>query len=485
MTLARMDLTTIFEAISVRDEERIATEIAKGLRDEISPSKIAGRLGIPAALGDITGNALPTIVAAGRIGNWIRLVPPGPEPGAVQQQLVRPAIPMVAAALYAASAVTSGYGNQTLNLPDPLFPKDITHQEGAWGAIRDAYIQSDTNTVARVLMGLYGSGTDYREIQAILHFALNARFLPKALLALNKAIQLLDDVEWGTRQPTVFQWLLPHFVTNENEPTGAAQVREFIGDSTKSLDFIRTRLALSRPEAAGAELREKISTGSRTNDVLSAVMAALKNGANPPQVALQISIAAAAHLTSVPLTNETLIEAASVALRVSNAARLAVTNNQDTRVTPIIFHAANFVNQTIQQAGKLKDENEKSSNGSQYAGGLIEYGILRNIERQIESGDELGARTTVQRYLQMSFPSRSLAGILGLAAAHSSIEADHDGRGLLVAQAAGEELMAINQTTVNSDSVALANAVLHIIKTQPGDQSLAQRVKNIIDTTLE
>lgn len=477
MTAVRMDLNHLFDAIAERDETAITTDIANGLLDGIRPSMIAGRLAIAAAFGDAPGTALPPLVAAGQIGDWIRMIPPGPEPGAERRQMLLPAIPLANAAIFAAPAIKQGITSQHLNLPDPLFPKDVTHKEGSWGALRDAVKAADTQTAARVLMGFYGSGTDYREIEGSLYYAINAKFAADGLplLALTKATQALDFVEWGDRFPILLQWLLPQLVKTDAEPAGAPEVRAFLALPDNNLDFVRKRLQMSNPAAAGAALRQAVAQG-KTPDVLAAVFIALKEGATGPQVAAQLCAVAADHLAGMPANGGDALQQAVIVARVANAARLAVTYVQDLRVLPIIFHTANLVNQTIKASASKRVEPKAGAVSSPLAGGLIEFGVLRNIERQLAIRDEGGARATALRYAQMGFAGRSLMGTLGLVAARTTIAADGNGRALLALQALGEDYLALTPAQQGAEGVALINAALHLIATQPDDQAQAQRI---------
>jgi hypothetical protein len=481
MTVAiHMDLTTLFDSLVARDEETVVNEIAKGLLAEVPPSQIAGRLGIAAALGDSKGHALSALVAAGRIGDWIRVIPPGPEPQAERRQLLLPTIPLASAALYAAPAIAQGLQDQKLKLPAPIFPKDVAHKEGSLGALRDALVAGDAQQFASILMGFYSTGTDYREMESSLYYAINAHFSADgaALLAVTKATQQLDSVEWGDRVPSIFQWLLPLLVAGGAEREGSQEVRSFIGDPVQSLDFVRTRLAMSNPAAAGAELRQQIQRGSR-GDVLNATMSSLKNGATPPQVAAQICIASAEFAASAP-SDDASLNAATTALRVANSARLAVTHVQNILVLPLLFHAANLVNTTIKAGNGKRAQIPSVTTSSPLAGGLIEYAMLRNTERQLMGKDEGGARATIKRYTQMAFSGRSLSGTIGLAAVHTDLAADANARTLLAIQAVGEDYLSLSQSLQTGDGAILMEAAAHLVTLQQGDQSLAQRIEHRI-----
>ncbi len=119
--------------------------------------------------------------------------------------------------------------------------------------------------------------------------------------------------------------------------------------------------------------------------------------------------------------------------------------------------------------------------GSSLPGGLIEYSVLRNLERQIAARDEAGTRATVRRYTQMGFPARSLLGTFGQVAARAAVAADANGRGMLVTQAAGETFLALTPAQQAGEGLALLDAIAHIIVGQPTDNALAQRVESALN----
>jgi hypothetical protein len=477
MVAVRVDLVPLFDALAAKDERGVISEIAQILSDEVAGGVLAGRLSVPAALGDRTGTAVPALVAAGRLSDWIRVIPPGPEPEALRRRLLIPAVALVNAALFAAPAIGEGLAHPNPTLPEPLFPKDISHHEAAWGALRDAISAKDVNLTGRILMGFYGSGTDYREMEGAIYAALNATFASNAipLLATLAATQALDFVDWGDRVPAFFFWLLPLLMQSNAEPEGAKAVRDYLAQPAHNLAFVRTRLALSQAEAAGATLRQAIAGGT-TAQVLDETFGALKRGANGTQVGAQIVIAAAEHLAGIPLENAEVVNRAQIAVRVANTARTAVRQVQDLRVLPIIFHAANLVNQIIRQNGTQRVAPVAGAAGVA-PGGLIEYSVLRNVERQIAARDEAGSRATMRRYTQMGFPARSLLGTFGQVLARTNVAADANGRGMLVAQAAGETFLALTPAQQAAEGMALLDAITHISLTQPADLALAQRVE--------
>lgn len=483
MPAVRVDLAPLFDALAANNEQAVTQLIAATFDDDIAPSVLAGRLGVPAALGDSSGAALPVLAAAGRLGDWVRVIPPGPEPGADRRQKLSATVPVSSAALFAAQAIGTGLSAQP-KLPEPLFPKDITHQDGAWGALREAIVGGDQALAGRILMGFYGSGTDYREMEGAIYAALCAKFAADGvpLLAATGAFTILDYVNWGDRVPVVFMWLLPLLMQGSAEAPGTQAVRDFLAQPANSLEFARKRLAMVNFQGAGVELRTALAQGS-TAQVIQEVMQALRRNASGAVVAAQIAVTAAEYLAATPLDAPDQITAGSNALRVANAARIAVTLVQDIRVLQIIFYAANLVNQTITAAGQTRAQPLGGATSTPLHGGLIEYSVLRNVDRQIAARDEVGARATTRRYTQMMFPGRSLVGTLGAAASQANITADHNGRGMLVAQAAGETFLALQPAQQGAEGMALIDAIAHQLMAQPADHALAQRVMQQLGTT--
>jgi hypothetical protein len=478
MTAVRVDLSALLDAIVSQNEAAVTSEIAEILSEDITPSVLAGRLTIPAALGDQSGEAVTALVAAGHLGDWIRIIPPGPEPGAERRQKVLPAVPLVEGALFAGRAIAAGLKLNEPQLPEPLFPRDIQHKEGAWGLLRDAIRDRDPQSAGRVLMGFYGTGTDYRELEGAIYSAACSRFSADGapLLDAMTAFQALDYVDWGNRVPMLLHWLLPRLKEGQAEPAGTQDVRAYLAQPEHDLDFVRKRLQMKNYEAANASLRQTIARGS-TQQVLDGVMAALRSGATGDLVGMQICLAAAEFLAGIPTEMNDVLDAAVMALRVANAARIAVTQVQDIRVLPIVFYAANLVSRTIQSAKITPVVPKPSPSSVPLVGGFIESNVLRNLGRFLDAREEAGARSTVRRYIQMQFPARSLVGTIGLNAASVAIASDRRGRGIGAVQAAGEAFLAMTPAMQSSDGILLIDAAIHVTSAQPADIALAQRIE--------
>ncbi len=477
MSVVKMDLTALLEAAAKGDTTTVTAEIIRGLAEDIKPSEIAGRVGLPAALGDSDGSAVQVIAAAGAIGDWIQVIAAGPDKDAEYAQLISPVLPLTAAFTFASKAIAKGLNTEP-KLPEPLFPKDIANPQGSWGEFSSASVKGDVDTAGKVIMGLYGSGTDYREIEGMFYYALNAHMPADgmALLAVTKLTQMLHFTRWGyDNAKFMFQWLLPFITKNGPEIAGAQETRNYLAAPEHDLDFIRTRLAMSKPEAATANMRKAILNGSHT-EVMDAVFGVLKAGAIPPQAAMQISAAAAEYLAGLPPENTAATAQALIALRVAQSARIAVTNVQDIRVLPIIFHAANFVRQTVKTIGEPLKQVSPASVSMQLAGGLVESGFLRGLRRHLENGEGPAAFGVTERYIKMAFSARSIVGQLGFVAALKNIAADSNGQALLATEAAGSEFVILPLPRQVPDGLPLLYAAEHTILMQHGDTALADSI---------
>ncbi len=477
MSVVKMDLTALLEAAAKGDTATVTAEIIRGLAEDIKPSEIAGRVGLPAALGDSDGAAVHVIAAAGVIGDWIQVIAAGPEKDAEYAQLISPVLPLSAAFSFASQAIAKGL-NKEPKLPEPLFPKDIANPQGSWGEFRDAAAKGNVDLSGKVIMGLYGSGTDYREIEGMFYYALNAHMPAdgKALLAVTKLTQMLHFTKWGyDNAKFMFQWLIPFITKSGPEIAGAQETRDYLAAPEHDLDFIRTRLEMSKPEAANATMRKAIFSGSHT-EVMDAVFSALKAGAIPPQAAMQVTAAAAEYLAGLPAENTAATAQALTALRVAQSARMAVTHTQDIRVLPILFHAANYVRQTIKTIGEPLRQVTAASVSLQLAGGLVESGFLRSLRRHLENGEGPAVYGVTERYIKMAFSARSIVGQLGFVAALKNIATDKNGQALLTTEAAGSEFVILPLNRQVSDGLPLLYAAEHNILAQNGDTALAESI---------
>src|SRR5579859_5472650 len=167
------DITPLLDALSASDEARVVEETLQLLGPgQVPPAHIAARVAIPAAWAGGDGHPLLVLGAAGRVAEWMRSIPAGPEPGADVETRLRPALPLVQGFLAVAERVRAGLPEPHPELAAPTPPIEIKTEGGARGALREAFAAQDRQRFTSVLMGFYRTGTDYREILANLYAVL-------------------------------------------------------------------------------------------------------------------------------------------------------------------------------------------------------------------------------------------------------------------------------------------------------------------------
>ena len=64
----------------------------------------------------------------------------------------------------------------------------------------------------RLLLGLFGTGADYRSLEARAYEGISTSFQNAGhpLIFAVRGFQLLDAVEWSESTPTIIHWLAPH-----------------------------------------------------------------------------------------------------------------------------------------------------------------------------------------------------------------------------------------------------------------------------------
>src|SRR5215469_846865 len=178
VTIQSADISRLLDGITSGDQKQTIQETLDLLgRKKVPPAKLAARVGIAAAWGGGDGYPLSTLSVAGRVAEWMRNIPIGPEPGADERRMLAPALPLVQGFLAVADRVKTGLVEPHPSLPDPLMPRDVKHQDGPLGALRDYLISHDVEGVRRILLGYYATGTDYRNVLTAIYAAL-AEYYP-------------------------------------------------------------------------------------------------------------------------------------------------------------------------------------------------------------------------------------------------------------------------------------------------------------------
>src|SRR5207247_11362407 len=148
--------------------------------------------------------------------------------------------------------------------------------------MHEAVYSNDAVHVERLLLGLYGTGADYRTMEVRTDDGISTTFQDAGhpLIFAVRGFQLLDAVEWGERAPHILHWLTPHLPLHGEEPQWVRAVRAFHAEPTHSLASLRTRL--SAPKDVNAlPLRSLIQSDADTTQICQGVYDALmKEGAS-------------------------------------------------------------------------------------------------------------------------------------------------------------------------------------------------------------
>lgn len=473
------DFEPLIEAAASTQLDRIAQETVHLLRQNVPPFFIIGHAGLPAAWGDTDGHLVSALAAGGHIADWTRSIPASAEEDHADARRLMAALPLTAALAVAAPAIQAGERAKH-DLPEPLFPANITHPQGMSGALREAVRTGDVVRTERLLLGYYGTGTDYRSFLTNVYQSIIEHYTGDGhiLIFVHRAGQVLDMAGWGTKLPPFIHWLAPLLAKKQPEPAFMAEVNAFLSDPAHDLKPLRTRLAPANNLAAGAELRHAVLQGS-SGEALAAVFAALTNGAQAHAVGSVIALAAAQRFLSTPENDAEATARAAHTLLVSSAARTAVSQIQDISVLPILFIAAAAVN-TLREAAQV--EAPKAGTGSGritaggLAGGILAPVMLRSLEHLLESSDEPGAQASIRRYLQLGHPPRGLAATLAVVASQGNATSD-TGHTLLLTQAAAEEYLALPAHLQGSEGEALLFAGVRAAIHRPAGAAILEAVK--------
>jgi hypothetical protein len=481
------DISPLLEAVGAADEARVIGATIELLgRHQVPPAHVAARVAIPAAWAGGDGHPLLVLGAAGRVAEWMRAIPAGPEPGDDESRRLAPALPLVQGFVAVGERVREGLKEPHPALPEPLMPFDITTEGGALGTARAAFAAGDRALFGRVLMGLYRTGADYRAIQTLVYAVLDHR-APEGghplLFAVGSA-RVLDMAEWGDRVPPLVHWLVPLLFAAEPDAPAAQRAREFAAAPGHELGWLRTRLAVAKEEAAGATFRRAVLAGDATA-ACEAVLGALRAGASARGVASGLALAAAERLLTVAEgAGEQLVQAGH-ALHYAHTVHTAMRQTQDEVVFPLLYTAAAVVNAMPRPA----TAGAVAGPSAPLSGGLIAPALLRSLERQVADGETAGALATARRYVQMGQQPRGLAGVLGAAASRR----DPRRGGLhtlpLVAAALEEYLTQPGATPTGfaapgAGQSALLAAAIRLASELPGDTALATRVAAAIDAAV-
>lgn len=439
-----VDLSTLVDALVAGDSNQIIAAAREHLQHGEAPDVLIGRIGLLAAQGDTNGHAVITIAAAAMLSRLLHTIP---QPLEGEIQLHERALPLfVQAMLVAAPAVRAGK-NTPLQLPEPFYPSGLGEKGSVNEAMHKAVYENNPLMVERLLLGLYGTGADYRTMQVRAYESISTTFQDAGhpLIFAVRGFQVLDAVEWGDRAPAIIHWLAPYLPlrTQGNEPDWVQALRAYTADPSHSVASIRTRL--SAPKDTNAlPLRQLVLGNADTTQVCQGVYDALITGqASPRAVGSVLALAATEVMHQVGDGDREAFLHAAHGLLFAAATRLVFRQMQDVEALPLLFTSAAYINALHKEVAGLQavPQIPVTPGAGVMGGGLIAPAQLETLTAQLKAQDVPAALSTARRYLKLGYDARALFATIALVAARTDAVVDQ-GHTLQIVQAASEEFMA-------------------------------------------
>ncbi|GCE28001.1 hypothetical protein KDA_34850 [Dictyobacter alpinus] len=440
----RVDLSTLIDAVVSGDNTRIVSSARALLEQDRNADVLIGRIGVLASKGDPEGHVTITLAAAAMLARALR-VRPAPLDTELPPQ-IRTLPLFVRALITAAPAVRNGQ-NARYEKPKAFFPSELLDtNESVNDVMNRAITENDVSLTERILLGLYGTGADYRTLQVRTYEAIATNFGNGGhpLIYTQRGFQLLDAVEWGNETPTMLHWLAPHLTLQPQKPEAdwAPVVRNYIAEPKHSIASLRTRLSAPK-NASALPLQQIILSDADTTRVCENVYDVLIKGeASPRAVAAVISLAAATILQQIGDEDRDLFIRASHGLLYASAAHNVFRQVQDEEVYNLLFTAASYVNSLYKELASQTNPSTlpQTEAHAGTGGGLIAVSQLETLESQLQDKDLRGAFSTAQRYLRLGHDPRALFGTISLVAAMNDTTIDQ-GHSLQIVQAASDEFI--------------------------------------------
>ena len=473
----RPQATSRSETTAPGDIDHIITTARAYLDQDKAADVLIGRIGMIAAHGDTDGHPVMTLDSASmlcRLAHWI------PAPVDAQDAPKERTLPLLVQALkVAAPYARKGYeAHAAPDYPSPFFPSELLDTGKSMNDImRDAVAQNDALLVERALLGLYGTGADYRTMQVRAYESISNTFQHNGhpLMFAVRGLQLLDVVEWGNYAPNIIHWLAPHLPlqSGTHEPAWIKIVRTFAAEPRHDLTVIRTRLSIAKDENA-LPLRNLILSDIDTAHVCQGVYNALvTKGASATGVASVIALAAADVLQRVAESDyETFINVAH-GLLFTSAVHVIFQQVRDVEVLNLLYTAASAINtlhkEVSTDGAKTPQQTAKTVGG----GGLLSISLLETLAAQIKAQDLTAATTTAQRYLKLGHDPRALCGTIGLGAALVDATTEQ-GHTLQIVQAASDAFLNWPRALANTNAEAFVQIALRAAITGKRDPIVAE-----------
>ncbi len=440
----RADLSLLVNALIAGDSDQILAQARAQLQQGEHADVLIGRIALLAARGDTDGHPTITLAAAALLSRLLHTIPQPLEGEILPHERALPLF--LQAMLVAAPAVRNG-NNQQLTLPAPFFPSQLAEGDTVNAALLRAINNNDQAMTERLLLGLYGTGADYRTLQIRTYEGISTTFQRTGhpLQFAVRGFQILDALEWGTHTPAILDWLSPHLpiYPNSDEPAWVKAVRTYFSDPTHSVASIRTRIAIPNDMHA-LPLRTLILSDADTTQICQGVShALLQDHASPRAIGSVIALAAADILEHVSDDDRALFLQTAHGLLFAAASRLVFRQVQDVEALPLLFTAAAYVNALQKEVATQTSASKTPAPSTTHVigGGLIAPAQLETLNAQLHSQDFIGALHTARRYLKLGYDVRALFATIAINAARIDASTDQ-GHALQIVQAASEEFMA-------------------------------------------
>lgn len=455
-----LNLSPLIDVVASGNSDQILAAAREHLQQRESPEVLLGRVGMIAARGDADGHVVMTLAAAAMLSRLVHTIPQPLEGEIPWYERTLPLF--VHALLFAAPAVRAGKDIQS-RLPEFFFPSDAPEGKTVNDLMHDAVYGNDVVMAERLLLGLYGTGADYRTMEVRAYEGISTTFQNAGhpLMFAARGFQLLEVVEWGDRAPAILHWLAPHLPLRPDaqEPDWVKTVRSFASDPAHDMTSIGKRIAAPKNENA-LPLRSLILSDADTTQVCQGVYdAVMSGGASPRAVGSIIAFAAAGVMHSVDDGDREAFVRVAHGLLFTSAIHMVFQHVQDVEVLALLFTSAAYVNALWKEVGAQGAGQQAASGSTVLGGGLIAPSQLETLSAQLKGQDLSGALATSRRYLKLGHDVRALFATIALAAARNDATADQ-GHTLQIVQAAAEEFMSWPPTLAQVDIEVLLQVAL-------------------------
>lgn len=476
------DTTPLVQAIAAGGESQVIAETLALLgQRNLKPAKVAGRVGIDALWGAADPATLAPLASAGRLTDWMRALPLGPEPEEESRARLLPSAPLIQGFMAAQAAVKQGMPDKKPDLPDPLEPMEIAGGKNIHQALAEAFDARDVTAMRRILLGLFATGADYRATLEALYVTTRFVYVGTGapLTWILTGSEILDMAEWGGNNPPFIYWITNLLAgLGSNSPIGEA-ARAYAGDPHHDLSWLRTRLSPPKDEAAGKAFQAALTAGDATA-ACDATLAALRAGATPTGAAAGMALAVAERVAAIPSSDTAGLLTAGRALRYVHAVANATRQTQHHDTWPLLYTAACVVN-----ALSAESEVGRPATPSIPIGGFLGGALLRQMEQQVATGDAASALTAARRYMQMDNAPRSFAGAISLAVTQTDPAMGQSGGEIMpLVAAALDEYLALPASLANNGQNALMSAVVRLATDLRGEHARADRVNAAIEDAI-